>query len=61
MLGNGTPTAAELAREKFQAKFSGPLSTLPGRFSDQTAIIFMRGLGGSTPNFFLHGDYSWRS
>ena len=56
-IGNGTPTAAELAREKFHAKFSGPLSTLPGRFSDQKQIIYMRGLGGSTPNFFLHGDY----
>ena len=58
VIGNGTPTAAELAREKFQAKFAGPLSTLPGRFSDQSSIIFMRGLGGSTPNFFRHGDYS---
>jgi hypothetical protein len=58
IIGNGTPTAAELAREAFKAKFSGPLSTLPGRFSDQSKIIFMRGLGGSTPNFFLHGDYS---
>jgi hypothetical protein len=58
ILGNGTPTAAELAREKFQAKFFGPLTTQPGRFSDQATIISMRGLGGSTPNFFRHGDYS---
>jgi hypothetical protein len=58
IIGSGTPTAAELAREKFVAKFSGPLSIGPGRFSDQKQIIFMRGLGGSTPNFFLHGDYS---
>ena len=57
ILGTGTPTAAELAREKFHARFSGPLSIQPGRFSDQATIIFMRGLGGSTPNFFLHGDY----
>jgi len=57
VIGTGTPTAAELAREKFVAKFSGPLSILPGRFSDQKQIIYMRGLGGSTPNFFLHGDY----
>ena len=56
-LGIGTPTAAELAREKFHARFSGPLSVGPGRFSDQKQIIYMRGLGGSTPNFFLHGDY----
>jgi hypothetical protein len=58
IIGGGTPTAAELAREKFVARFSGPLTTLPGRFSDQKQIIFMRGLGGSTPNFFIHGDYS---
>ena len=57
ILGVGTPTAKELAREKFHAKFSGPLSIGPGRFSDQKQIIYMRGLGGSTPNFFLHGDY----
>jgi hypothetical protein len=58
IIGNGTPTAAELAREKFVATFSGPLTVIPGRFSDQKQIIFMRGVGGSTPNFFLHGDYS---
>ncbi len=58
LVGSGTPTAAELAREKFHAKFYGPLSVLPPRFSDQSRIIFMKGLGGSTPNFFIHGDYS---
>jgi hypothetical protein len=58
IIGTGTPTAAELAREKFVAKFKGPLATVPGRFSDQKDIIFLRGLGGSTPNFFLHADYS---
>ncbi len=58
VLGNGTPTKAELAREKFVAKFSGPMSVLPGRFSDQKKILFLHGLGGSTPNFFLRGDYS---
>ena len=58
IIGNGTPTAAELAREKFVAHFTGPLATQPGRFTDQKQIIFMRGLGGSTKNFFLHGDYS---
>ncbi len=58
IIGTGTPTAAELAREKFVARFSGPMVNLPGRFSDQKRIIFLRGLGGSTPNFFLHGDYS---
>ena len=58
ILGTGTPTAAELAREKFVAKFSGPATVKPGRFSDQKEIIYLRGLGGSTPNFFLRGDYS---
>jgi hypothetical protein len=58
IIGTGTPTAAELAREKFVATFQGPLTTLPGRFSDQKQIIFLKGLGGSTPNFFLRGDYS---
>jgi hypothetical protein len=57
IIGIGTPTAGELAREKFVAKFSGPLSVKPGRFSDQKQIIYLRGLGGSTPNFFLRGDY----
>ena len=58
LLGQGTPTQAELAREKFTAHFSGPLSTRPARFTDQSKILFLRGLGGSTPNFFIHGDYS---
>ena len=58
LLGHGTPTTAELAREKFHARFYGPMATQPPRFSDQSRIIFMKGLGGSTPNFFLHGDYS---
>ena len=58
ILGSGKPTAAELAREKFVAKFSGPMSIQPGRFTDQKEILYLRGLGGSTPNFFLRGDYS---
>ena len=41
LLGNGTPTSAELAREKFHAQFYGPLDHPgPGRFSDQSKIIF---------------------
>ena len=55
LIGTGTPTAAELAREKFTAHFSGPLTTQAPRFSDQSKILFLRGLG--TSNFFLHGDY----
>lgn len=58
LLGQGTPTAAELARERFVARFSGPMAVQPGRFSDQSKIILLRGLGGSTPNFFLRGDYA---
>jgi hypothetical protein len=58
LLGTGTPTTAELARETFHAKFYGPLSVLPPRFSDQSRILLLKGLGDSTPNFFLHGDYA---
>ena len=58
LLGSGTPTKAELARESFHAKFTGPLTILPGRFTDQKQIIYMKGLGGSTPNWFLRADYS---
>ncbi len=58
LVGQGTPTRAELAREKFIAHFSGPMRVEPPRFSDQSKILFLRGLGGSTPNFFLHGDYN---
>ena len=57
ILGQGTPTARELAREKFVAKFAGPLATLPPRFTDQSKIIYLRGLG-TAPRFFLHGDYT---
>lgn len=55
ILGNGTPTPRELARERFVATFQGPVYVGPGRFSDQSKIIYMRGPGGS--NMFLHGDY----
>ena len=57
LLGTGTPTKAELAREKFTARFSGPMTTLAPRFSDQSKIIYMHGLG-TAPRFFLHGDYA---
>lgn len=55
ILGQGTPTPRELARERFVATFQGPVYVGPGRFSDQAKIIYMRGPGGS--NMFLHGDY----
>ena len=57
ILGQGAPTPRELAREKFVAKFSGPLATLAPRFTDQSKIIYLRGLG-TAPRFFLHGDYT---
>ena len=55
LLGQGEPTPAERARERFRAKFTGPFRTLPGRFTDQSKILYLRGLGTST--VFLHGDY----
>ncbi len=58
LLGAQAPTQAELAREKFVARFSGPVAIKPARFQDQSKILYLRGLGGSTPNFFIHGDYS---
>ena len=58
LLGNGTPTRAELAREKFVAHFSGPMHVKQARFSDQSKIIYLNGLGGSSTKFFLHGDYA---
>ncbi len=57
LLGQGTPTARELARETFVARFGGPMVTLAPRFSDQSKIIYLRGLG-TAPKFFLHGDYT---
>lgn len=57
LLGNGTPTKAELRRERFVARFGGPMVTLAPRFSDQSKILYLRGLG-TAPRFFLHGDYA---
>ena len=54
LLGQGTPTPHEQARERFRAVFIGPYTISPGRFSDQSQIVFIRGVGGST--FFLHGN-----
>jgi hypothetical protein len=56
LLGNGTPTPHELARETFRAGFVGRLYTGPGRFSNQGTTYYYRGLGGSS--FFLHGDFN---
>jgi hypothetical protein len=53
--GAGQPTPAELARERFRAYFNGPFYAGPGRFTDQSKILYFRGVGGSTQ--FLHGDF----
>ncbi len=58
LLGSAAPTPKELAREKFVAQFAGPMATLAPRFTDQSKIIYLHGLGGSSPKFFLHGDYA---
>ena len=58
LLGSAAPTPAELARERFVAHFAGPMVTLAPRFTDQSKIIYLHGLGGSSPKFFLHGDYA---
>ena len=55
LLGNGFPTAAELARETFHAAFTGRYYSGPGRFTSQGTTYYYRGLGGS--NMFLHGDF----
>jgi hypothetical protein len=54
LIGTG-PTRRELARERFQGVFQGPVYVSGGRFQDQKKTIYFRGLGGS--NMFLHGDY----
>lgn len=56
LLGEGTPTPREQARQSFRAVFTGRYYTSPGRFSDQSTTYFFRGIGGSS--FFLHGDFS---
>jgi len=56
LLGSGTPTPQELAREVYHSTFVGRDYVGPGRFSDQGTTYFYRGLGSS--NFFLHGDFN---
>src|SRR4051812_16778683 len=41
------PTAHELAREKFVAKFSGSFLVGPGRFTDEASQTFIKGGGTS--------------
>lgn len=48
------PTPHELRRETFLARFQGPLTVGPGRFSDQARLLMMTGGGGA--NQFDHGN-----
>jgi len=50
----GVPTRREQHREAFSARFQGPFTTGPGRFTDQAAQTFVTGGGNS--NMFLHAD-----
>jgi len=50
----GQPTARELARQAFTAKFSGMYVAGPGRYTNQKAQFFITGGGMSTA--FLKGD-----
>lgn len=54
LIGQGTPSPAEQARQAFYAVFNGPATVGPGRFSDQSSIQYIRGVGQS--NFFFHGN-----
>ncbi len=45
LIGNGTATPQETARETFRAGFAGKVYTGPGRFSDQSTTYNIRGLG----------------
>ncbi len=50
----GQPTALTLKRTQFHAFFVGPYNLYPGRTSQETSQIYIRGAGSS--NNFLHGD-----
>jgi hypothetical protein len=53
--GQGTPTRHELAREQFTAQVSGTVIRGPGRFSDQSSILFYQGQG--TASHSLHTSF----
>jgi hypothetical protein len=54
----GQPTAHQLARERFVAKFQGTYQIGPPRYSSEAHQVYIRGAGGS--NQFLHGDTQMR-
>jgi hypothetical protein len=49
-----TPTAAELANEKYTAVFSGTYTTATPRFTDQASQTYIKAVGTTTDE--LHGD-----
>jgi hypothetical protein len=49
-----TPTAAELANEKYTAVFSGTYTTAEPRFTDQASQTYIKAVGTTTDE--LHGD-----
>ncbi len=53
--GPGNPLPRKLARQRFHATFSGPLTVNPPLFTGQSKILYFHGTG--TSNQFLHGDY----
>src|SRR5436309_16082921 len=42
LFGTGQPTPHEQARQRFHAFFQGPVTVGPGRFSDQSKVIYFR-------------------
>jgi hypothetical protein len=49
-----TPTAAELANEKYTAVFTGTYTTAAPRFTDQSSQTYIQAVGSTTDE--LHGD-----
>jgi hypothetical protein len=50
----GVPTPHEQARQRFDARFSGPLRIGPGRTSAQSSVVYLR--AGGTSNAFFRGS-----
>jgi hypothetical protein len=50
----GVPTAHEMARTAFGARFQGSYTTGPGRLTNQALLTYFK--GGGTSNQFFHGD-----
>jgi hypothetical protein len=50
----GIPTPHEHARQRFDARFGGPIRIGPGRTSAQASLVYLR--AGGTSNAFLRGS-----